>query len=393
MYESNKRSTIVVPFLIHGHYQSKEVSATVYGDFAVHRHLEGDGRENPYEWRVTWLDKPEFAVRFYPKAAQAKAAAQWLDTSEGRKTLDDALDYKVEEETFLRTLDGAAGGVGRKISGGTMYRTGPRAEWMGERLARDIGYSANPRRRRVRREPLPVGRRARPIPASTRTREAERRLGGGTPYGYEMNAATAKQRAMAEVKKTGDPWECNYDAEWGELYCQLASSREHDDASVGVDFWHLKELLPGGRPPGTHPPDAHIHFSLGADYEGHFGVVKYTKSVRNFAEMPRILNEAAKLVHEHDRKEAAEEARLGHTPNVVGAGQYWVWRVQRKGDEPYLMAGGPYGPHDLQGAKTFARIGATEGTHDRAVSKGRDPKASGFEIVRVYEAGTGERAV
>lgn len=70
---------------------------------------------------------------------------------------------------------------------------------------------------------------------------------------------------------------------------------------------------------------------------------------------------------------------------------YYVWVLG--GDGLPLQSEGPHGPHDLQSAKTFARIGATEGRHDRAVSRGRDPQAPSFELVRLYRAGSGQRAL
>jgi len=69
-------------------------------------------------------------------------------------------------------------------------------------------------------------------------------------------------------------------------------------------------------------------------------------------------------------------------------GGYYVWVLASDGtpkDE------GPYGPKDLESAKTYARIAATRGAHDRAVSRGLDPKSPSFEVVRRYERGTGER--
>ena len=75
------------------------------------------------------------------------------------------------------------------------------------------------------------------------------------------------------------------------------------------------------------------------------------------------------------------------TPNASG---YYVWALARGSNAP--LAEGPWGPYDtLESAKTFARIGATEGAHDRAVSLGLDPQAPSFQIVRRYEAETGER--
>lgn len=78
-------------------------------------------------------------------------------------------------------------------------------------------------------------------------------------------------------------------------------------------------------------------------------------------------------------------SRLQHTPN---GSDYYVW-VLNHDDTP--KDEGPYGPKDLESAKTFARIAATNGAHDRAVSRGIDPQSPSFEIVRRYEHGTGER--
>jgi hypothetical protein len=85
--------------------------------------------------------------------------------------------------------------------------------------------------------------------------------------------------------------------------------------------------------------------------------------------------------------EAVERIRATR-PNGSG---YYVWPLARGSNEP-LAAEGPWGPYDtLESAKTFARIGATEGAYDRAVSLGLDPNAPGFCIVRRYEAGSGDR--
>lgn len=86
------------------------------------------------------------------------------------------------------------------------------------------------------------------------------------------------------------------------------------------------------------------------------------------------------------------ERRTGQPAQFRNGMPYYVWVLRQGSDEP--MSEGPYGPYDdfLQ-AKTFARIGATEGAHDRVVSRGLDPKARAFEILRRYRAGTGERLV
>ena len=76
-------------------------------------------------------------------------------------------------------------------------------------------------------------------------------------------------------------------------------------------------------------------------------------------------------------------------PNGSG---YYVWLLDRS-NRP-LTTEGPYGPyHTLEGAKPFARISATNGKHDRAISRGRDPRGEDFEIVRKYQARSGVRII
>lgn len=72
------------------------------------------------------------------------------------------------------------------------------------------------------------------------------------------------------------------------------------------------------------------------------------------------------------------------------SGDYYVWPLSKDGQTP-LASEGPYGPYELYEAKSFARIGATQGKHSRAVTRGKDPNSKSFEIVRLYKAGTGER--
>lgn len=64
------------------------------------------------------------------------------------------------------------------------------------------------------------------------------------------------------------------------------------------------------------------------------------------------------------------------------AAQFYVWVVGKPGE-----VHGPY--RTLKSAKTFARIGATKGAHDRAVTRGKSPK----NVVRYYQAGTGASLV
>jgi hypothetical protein len=70
--------------------------------------------------------------------------------------------------------------------------------------------------------------------------------------------------------------------------------------------------------------------------------------------------------------------------------RFYVWLLQKGSDLP-LQSEGPYGPHAFESARTFARISATEGEHDRVVTEGRDP--STFKVRRRYQAGTGRTLV
>lgn len=72
--------------------------------------------------------------------------------------------------------------------------------------------------------------------------------------------------------------------------------------------------------------------------------------------------------------------------NGSGA-RYYVWAA----DDEMQPLEGPWGPYQLQSGKTYARIAATKGDLHRIVTFGRDPGGTSFEIVRIYEAGTGQR--
>lgn len=78
--------------------------------------------------------------------------------------------------------------------------------------------------------------------------------------------------------------------------------------------------------------------------------------------------------------------RLGTTYDSNAPADYYVWPLRH--NEP-LAGYGPYGPFDMMTAKTYARARSQEGTHDSAVTRGQDPQR--FDIVRIYQAGTGER--
>lgn len=64
--------------------------------------------------------------------------------------------------------------------------------------------------------------------------------------------------------------------------------------------------------------------------------------------------------------------------------EYFVWRIEKPQREPQ-------GPLDRRGAINDARIAAMGGRHDTAVSIGSDPSAPSFEVIRHFEARTGER--
>src|SRR6185369_3159304 len=63
------------------------------------------------------------------------------------------------------------------------------------------------------------------------------------------------------------------------------------------------------------------------------------------------------------------------------------WEMQvRDRKEPLRQVS--RGALELAAAKDLARIGAKEGKHDRSVTT--SPRSRSFEVVAVYEAGTGE---
>ncbi len=89
----------------------------------------------------------------------------------------------------------------------------------------------------------------------------------------------------------------------------------------------------------------------------------------------------------NDGHRGKRDPNTGYTPNAT---VYYVWVLDYRG---VPLNEGPYGPYNLTAGKQYARIGATEGEHDRAVSVGRDPESSGFEIIRRYRRGTGEQVL
>ena len=111
-------------------------------------------------------------------------------------------------------------------------------------------------------------------------------------------------------------------------------------------------------------------------------------TVRHFASAQEALEFArsipgASQVRAHDRLIGQLEAETGAYESNA---DYYVWPLRHN----VPLAGyGPYGPFDMMTAKTYARARSQEGTHDSAVTRGQDPQR--FDIVRIYQAGTGER--
>ncbi len=100
-----------------------------------------------------------------------------------------------------------------------------------------------------------------------------------------------------------------------------------------------------------------------------------------------IAQEAAEGVRSGGQ--ALKSRALGAPPPAVtpnGADRYYVWTAALR---DLAIVEGPFGPYPLTNAKTYARIAATKGRQHRIVTHGKDPQAATFEVVRIYEAGTG----
>lgn len=93
-----------------------------------------------------------------------------------------------------------------------------------------------------------------------------------------------------------------------------------------------------------------------------------------------VINAALNTL-ESQIKRLEKTADRGRAANPA---EYFVW--ERGAGGRLTQIGGPL---SLKSAKTFARIGATEGKHDRIVTRGQ----RGRLVIRKYEAGTGERLV
>ena len=204
-----------------------------------------------------------------------------------------------------------------------------------------------------------------------------------------------RREIAAERRNRRPGYEPNEDLAWREVY-----ARSYQDAEArGLQPWQARE---------------EASRTAWGDYEARTGATGHRRNPPLWesddeAEYMRLLDlyddeMAAAMALEDEgytteasvRRRAAESAERAaeritkrYAPNGSG---YYVWALARGSDEP--LADDPWGPYDtIDAAKTFARIGATEGTHDRAVSIGLHPQAPGFRIVRRYEAGSGERLV
>jgi hypothetical protein len=144
--------------------------------------------------------------------------------------------------------------------------------------------------------------------------------------------------------------------------------REPRGSRVGDSIW--PDWLPGTEVFVTKEPDGLFYLW----WDDHQGRVHWTYAYKTEGQALKEQRSKARRSLAKHRQNPSEE--------------YWVWAVDKK-NQP-LTGEGPWGPYDYQAARTYSRISATKGKHDRAVSRGRDPKAASFEIVRVYRAGSGE---
>jgi hypothetical protein len=313
---------------------TEEMEAEVYGDWAAHWTLTKSGER--IGATVTYIPEGMAAAHF-DKLAEAKRAAQWAATDDAMQIFESALAGNRDmQRLFKRSI---------KQAGAPPARPAPKPKTVS-------------------------------LPTETWTRLR-------TPAG----AAEVINQALVQ------------------LFPGQAHSVEAGERGVIIDLWMAPasasqlELLRAEHIRVTLVRSSYLDWHVGVSAkldrmalgkEGNDALLARGIRFRRLdgiptEVVPRLLTWFEKI---------APKFRLdgGHTPNKLGAGNYWVWVITRRGDTP-MLSEGPYGPHDLPGAKTYARISATEGTHDRAVSFGRDPQGSTFEIVRVYRTGTGERTV
>jgi hypothetical protein len=100
--------------------------------------------------------------------------------------------------------------------------------------------------------------------------------------------------------------------------------------------------------------------------------------------------ERERLMDEQAAAQDSVNARYPLPAALAPNASHYVWVLFSRSDTP-ISSEGPFGPYSQSVADQFARIGASEGIHDRAVSVGKDPEARGFKIERRYAARTGTR--
>lgn len=165
---------------------------------------------------------------------------------------------------------------------------------------------------------------------------------------------------------------------------------------VDYDSYDVRGVLAGayrGRDTMERPTLTHVVFKKD-DHDLRCGCSQPIDNVvdpygAQVAGTPPTCPRCLKIWEKLPRELEMSEGYLGQQPNGTG---YYVWVVDSS-SRP-LSKEGPYGPyHTLEGAKPYARISATEGAHDRIISRGRDPRSDDFEILRRYKARTGERVI
>jgi hypothetical protein len=137
----------------------------------------------------------------------------------------------------------------------------------------------------------------------------------------------------------------------------------------GYDF-NPAERIPGGLSSGMQPEDFDpIELERGTQVE-----LEHTND-------PAIAQEIAM---DHLVEDPDYYSRLEQSEAYARNGRYFVYALGKRNQ--ILQSEGPWGPYELPSAKSYARISATQGSHDRIVTEGRKGR-----MVRRYAAGTGER--
>ncbi len=168
--------------------------------------------------------------------------------------------------------------------------------------------------------------------------------------------------------------------------------RWYDDATVEPPLWGLSAGIIIGM------PRADVYYAYSEVFERslHASAVERAQSATEMPTEPAPTAEELVLpeVELAPRTAGMSEKRIralkaqGLRPGYDFNGSYWVWPLAKRGDR-VLSGEGPWGPYDFDTARTFGRIGAQKGAHDRIVTEGQNLNA----VVRRYRAGTGARLV